>query len=97
MKFPVCAGGRPGGHFCLFFPFLYAADKTDAFTRDRAHKPLLLAAIANGLAHRINAAVERGIRDDATAPDGRDEIVLAHHAIAVFDQIDQQVEYLRLD
>jgi hypothetical protein len=44
-----------------------------------------------------DTAVEGGIRDDATAPYRRNEVVLADDAITVFDQVDQKVEYLRLD
>jgi hypothetical protein len=98
MKFPVCARGRrPRGRLRLFFQFLYAADKADAFARDCAHELLLLTAVANGLAHRVDTAVEGGIRDDATAPYRRNEVVFADDAITVFDQVDQKVEYLRLD
>ena len=34
--------------------------------------------------------------DDAPVPDRGDQIVLADHAVAVFDQEDQQIEDLRL-
>ena len=36
-------------------------------------------------------------RDDAAVPDGLDEVVLADDAVPIFDQVDQQVEHLRLD
>src|SRR5262249_19629250 len=31
------------------------------------------------------------------APDRGDEVVLAHHAVAVLDQVDEKIEHLRLD
>ena len=56
-----------------------------------------LAAVADRLARGIDAAGQRRLRHDAAAPDRRDHVVLADHAVAVLDQIDQQVEHLRLD
>jgi hypothetical protein len=72
------------------------ADEANAFTRDGTDQLLLFAAVADCLADGIDAAGERRLRHDSSAPDARDEIVLAHYVVAVPDQIDQQVEYLRL-
>ena len=49
------------------------------------------------MAHRVDAAVDRRVRDDAAAPHGSDQIVLADDALAVAEQMQQQIEYLRLD
>src|SRR4029079_1304225 len=45
----------------------------------------------------MDAAVECGVRDDPSLPDGCDQVVLADDMLAIVDQIDQQVEHLRLD
>ena len=63
---------------------------------DRADQGLPLAAVADRLARGVDAAGERRFGDDAAVPDRGDEIVLADHAVAVFDQEDQQIEDLRL-
>ena len=36
-------------------------------------------------------------RHDAALPDGGDEVVLADHALAMLDQVDQEIEHLRLE
>src|SRR5262249_45951401 len=56
-----------------------------------------LAVVGHRLAHRIDPAGERRIRHDAAAPDGGDQVVLAHDAVAVLHQIQQEIEHLRLD
>src|SRR5262245_38349396 len=76
---------------------LHAANKAHAFAWDGAHEFLLPAAVTNCFAHRIDPAVESRIRNNTTAPNRCDEIILADDAIAVLDEIDQQIEDLRLD
>ena len=72
-------------------------DEAQTFARDRADQPLFFAAVADRLARRIDAAGQRRIRHDAAAPDRCDEIVLADDAVAILHEIDQEIEYLRLD
>src|SRR5207247_2274593 len=72
------------------------ADEADALARNRADEALLLAAVADRLARRVDSAGERRVRDDASAPHPRDEVVLADHAVAVLQEINQEVEDLRL-
>ena len=50
--------------------------------------------IADGGPSRIDAAAERGFRYDASLPDGSEQILAAHHAFSVADQIAQKIEYL---
>jgi hypothetical protein len=54
-------------------------------------------AVADRPPRRVDAAVERRVGHDPPLPYGRNEIVLAHHPLAVVDQIRKQVEHLRLD
>src|ERR1700678_1081085 len=75
----------------------YFADKAQTLARDSPDQLLLLAAVAERLAHGVDAAGRRRIGDDPPAPDGGDEIVLADDAVAVLHQVDQQIEDLRLD
>src|SRR5262245_22397182 len=76
---------------------LHVANEAQALAWDRPHQLLLIAAIADRLAHRIDAAVEGRIRNNPATPYGRDQIVLADHAVAILDEIDQEIENLRLD
>ena len=75
----------------------HRADEAKALARDGADQPLVFAAVADRLARGIDAAAQGRIRNDPAAPDRRDEIIFADDAVAVLDQIDQQVEHLRLD
>src|SRR5262245_36101087 len=76
---------------------LHGANETHALARDSPHQLLLIAAVANGLAHRIDAAVEGRIRNNAATPYGRDQIVLADDAVAILNEINQEIENLRRD
>ena len=41
--------------------------------------------------------VRAAFRDAASLPDGGEQILLAHHPFAIFDQVGQNVENLRLE
>jgi len=69
---------------------VYRADEANTLARDGPDQPLLIATVAD------DTAVERRIRNDPAAPDRSDKIVLTNHAVAVLDEIQQQVEHLRL-
>ena len=69
--------------------FLNHPHKADAFARDRADQPLLVAIVINGGPRRIDAGGERKFRHDAPAPDRSENIVLADDAVAVGDEIFQ--------
>ena len=77
--------------------FVDLGDEPDALAGDGADQALLLAAVAHRPAGSIDAAAHRRLRHDAPAPYTRDQVVLAHHAVAVAQEIDQQIEHLRLD
>jgi hypothetical protein len=72
-------------------------DKADAPTEQGFDQPLFEAVIADRAARSIDPACQRGFRDGAPLPNGRKQLVLAHYALAVLDQIHQKVEDLRLD
>ena len=73
------------------------AHEADALARQGADELLLLAAVADRLAGGVDAARERRIGHDPAMPDRSDEIVLAHHAMAILQQVYQQVEHLGLE
>jgi hypothetical protein len=58
---------------------------------------LFAAGVPDRLAHGIDVAGQGGFRDDAAAPDGFDQVVLAHDTRAVLHEVKQQVEDLRPD
>src|SRR4029453_9287082 len=75
---------------------IYRADEANALARDGPNQPLLIATVAERFAGGVDPAVKSRVRHDPAAPNRSDKIVLAHHAITVLDQIQQQVEHLRL-
>ena len=76
---------------------LHVADEAKALSRDGADHGLILAAVADRLARGVDPARQRRFGDDAAVPDRLDQIVLGDDAVAVFDQMNQQIEHLRLD
>jgi hypothetical protein len=76
---------------------LDGADETYALAGKRADDVLVLAVVAHRLACRIDAAGQRRFGHDPSVPHSLDEIVLADDAVAVAQEVDQQVEHLRLD
>ena len=65
--------------------------------RDGADHSLILAGVADRGARGVDAAGQRRFGDDAAVPDALDQIVLGDDAVAVLDEVDQQIEHLRLD
>ena len=53
--------------------------------------------IAEGLPRCVDPGAQCGIRNDALAPNGCKKSLLAYDVIAVFDQVQDQVEHLWLD
>ena len=76
---------------------LYVADKAKALSRNGADHGLILAAVADCPARGVDPARQRGFRDDAAVPHRLDQIVLGDDVVAVFDQVNQKIEHLRLD
>src|SRR5262249_32709383 len=75
---------------------LKVTDKTNALTGIGLDQNLILAAVAYGFPRGGDARAERRFRHDASVPYRGNEIVSAHNAIAVLQQIKQKVENLRL-
>jgi hypothetical protein len=57
----------------------------------------LFAAVADGLPRGGDPAGQGGLRDDASVPDRRQQIILAGDTIPVRDEICQEIEYLWFD
>ena len=72
----------------------HGADEAQPFACEGADQLLLLAAVANRLSSRVDAACQRRIRDNPTAPNGSDEVVFANDPVAVLHQVNQEVEHL---
>src|SRR6266571_1922085 len=92
---------RGARHLCdgELFPralFFYLADKAKPLARKGADQNLPLAVVTDGVANRVDLAREGGFRNDAAAPYGRHEVILADDAFAILDQIQQEIEGLRL-
>ena len=76
---------------------LHVADEAKALSRDGADHGLILAAVADRPARGVDPARQRGFGDDAAIPHRLDQIVLGDDVVAVFDQMNQEIEHLRLD
>jgi hypothetical protein len=55
------------------------------------------AAIADRLSGSLYPAIDRGVRDDTSTPDGLYKIHFADYPVAVSNQKQEQIEHLRLD
>jgi hypothetical protein len=62
----------------------------------RADLRLRLAVVADRGPRLLDAAVQRRVADDTAAPQGLEELRARHGAVAIRDEIDQQLEDLRL-
>ena len=95
----ISSGGVAGEHVPVRRRLLSAhlADEAQPLARDGADQLLFVAAVADRLSRGVDAAGQGRIRHDPAAPDRSDEIVLADDAVAILQQVDQQVEDLRLD
>jgi hypothetical protein len=72
------------------------ADKAKPLARQRAEEALPLAVVADSVAHRVDLAAEGGFRHDAAGPYRGEEVILADHALAILNEIEQEIEGLRL-
>jgi hypothetical protein len=73
------------------------ADKTKPALAQRANEALVVAVVAERAPCRADARAERRLRDDAALPNHVDQLVLADDSIPVSDEMNQQIEHLRLD
>jgi hypothetical protein len=71
-------------------------DEPHAFSRQRFDKTLRVATIANRRPRRIDAGAQRRFRNNAPIPKGREQIILAEDALALLNQMDQEIEDLGL-
>jgi hypothetical protein len=71
-------------------------DKANALSRDGANKALLFPGIAYCFSRGIYPAGQGRLRNYSTTPYRRDEVVLADHAITIFNEVDQNIENLGL-
>ena len=78
------------------FDLSHASYETKSLSGECLYEPLLFAAVTEGLSYSVDSAIERCVRYDATVPDLLDYLVPADHPLAMFDQVVQQIEYLRL-
>jgi hypothetical protein len=80
-------------------PFVFPdlAHETETLARRRFDQALLFAGITNRAPGGVQAGGQRGIRDDASVPDGANEVVLADDALPVADQVLGQIEHLWRD
>jgi hypothetical protein len=76
---------------------VYRANESKAFARNRPDKFLARAAITDRLARGVDTAGQRRFRDSSAVPDFIEKVILADHTIAIFEQVYQEVEDLRLD
>src|SRR5215472_8373726 len=70
---------------------------TESLAGDRSKQALVLPAVADGLARRVDMTGQGRFRDDPPGPHGIEELVLADDVLAVPHQMQQQVEDLRSD
>ncbi len=73
------------------------ADEAEALSCDGADQGLVGAGIADRPARGIDPAGQGRFRDGTAMPDPVNQLVLGHHAIAVFHQMDDEIEHLWLD
>ena len=72
-------------------------DEAHALARHGPDRPLRRAAVAHRLARQFHGRIDRPVGNNPAAPDMLDQFVAADDTLAVFKQIHQQVEHLRLD
>src|SRR5205085_7981554 len=73
------------------------SDEAKAAAGHGANERLCLSTVADGSPGRIDPAVQRHIRDNASAPDCLHHLVFADDVSAICNEINQQVKNLRLD
>jgi hypothetical protein len=77
--------------------FVKVPHEADAPLRHRTDEGLLLTAVAERAARGIDAVVQRRLGYDPPAPDVLEQVLFAHHAVAVPDEMQDEVEHLRFD
>ena len=75
----------------------HVADESEAFAGQGLDQCLRFPAVADRGARRIDARRQRRFGDDSAVPNGVDQIVFADDPVAILDQIEDEIEDLRLD
>src|SRR5262249_13818348 len=73
------------------------ADETKAALVHGANEALIVAAVAYHAPCGADARAQRGLRDDAALPNHIEQLVLADDPVAVTNEVNEQIEHLRLD
>src|SRR5262252_3675346 len=73
------------------------ADEAKPALVECANEALVVAAVAERAPRGADEGAQRRLRDDAALPHRIDQLVLADDAIAVANQVNQEIEHLRLD
>lgn len=68
--------------------------RANTLARDGPGQPLLVATVADRFTRGVDTAVARRVRHNPAAQS--DKILFAYHAVPVLDEIQQEVEHLRL-
>src|SRR4029450_1831034 len=76
---------------------LDVTNETKATLVQRANETLVGAAVAEGAPRRADPGARRRLRDDAALPDRVEQLVLADDSIPIPNEVNKQIEYLRLD
>lgn len=84
------------GHGFRLAGRVHGADEANPLARDGTDEALLLAVIADRASRGVDPAVECRVRDNPSTPHQRNQVVPGDDAIAIFQQMNQQVEHLRL-
>src|SRR5262249_29236500 len=73
------------------------ADESKALARNCANQPLLLTAVADRFARGIDAGSQVRFRNETSGPNRVQQVILGDHALSILNQMNQQIENLRLD
>jgi hypothetical protein len=82
-----------GGHLVL----PHIANEAEAFAWQCLDQPLFFAGIAERAAGRIDSVEQGGFRNNPPMPDRGQQLILAHHPVAMPDEVNKKIEDLGLD
>src|SRR5262249_4109172 len=73
------------------------ADKAKALAWNCANQSLLFTAVANRFARGVDAGGQVRLGNETSGPNRVQQVILGDHALSILNQINQQIENLRLD
>src|SRR5262249_51764710 len=94
-----CRAGWEGGGLvqgCLG-PCLNRGDKAIAVAPQGLNQPLVAPTVAQNLAHVLEAVFERCVTDEVLRPDVLQQLLLGHHPVTVFHQVEQYLKHFRAE